>query len=157
MDIKVIFKNVHYGRTVHFVPYSSFGKFEAWPSYDGKKYCLCKDYGPCYIHFSSFSSAKIWPSFLYFLLCSLTDKLPWIRYFSSFSSAYPSYHHLHIIHPKNERALQVKERCKYDAKKDTDWPKIRCAIYIDLLVMKYKIFDFVIDLRHKVLDKLNTI
>ena len=29
MDIKVTFKNVHYGRTVHFVPYSSFGKFEA--------------------------------------------------------------------------------------------------------------------------------
>ena len=134
-----------------FISKRSFGKFEAWPSYDGKKYCLCKDYGPSYIHFSSFSAAKIWPPFLYLLLCSLTDKLPWIRYFSSFSSAYPSYHHLHIIHPKNERALQVKERCKNDAKKDTDWPKMSCAIYINLLVLLHKICYFVIVLRNKVL------
>ena len=134
----------------NFIAYSIFGKIEEWPSYYGKKNCLCKDYRPCYIHFSSFSSKKIWPSFLYFLLCSLANKLPWIRYISSFSSAYPSYHHLHIIHPKNERALQVKERCKNDAKKDTDWPKIRCAIYINLLVLQYKIYYLVIDLRYKV-------
>ena len=134
------------------VSYSSSGKFQVWPSYDGKKYCLCKDYGPSYIHFSSFSAAKIWPPFLYFLLCSLTDKLPWIRYFSFFSSAYPSYHHLHIIHPKNERALQVKERCKNDAKKDTDWPKMSCITHINWLVIQCQIFCFVIDSSHLMLD-----
>ena len=137
-----------------FVANTSFGKIKAWPSYYSKKYCLCKDYGPCYIHFSSFSSAKIWPSFLYFLLCSLANKLPRIRYFSSFSSAYPSYHHLHIIHPKNERALQVKERCKNDAKKDTDWPKMSCITHINLLVIQCQIFCFVIDSSHLMLDKL---